>query len=142
MIQYLSFERCKQDSESRYFKLFRKQDRYYLEIAVGHRRMYIVGNSQFYKCRFDSIDVVSKLIEPLKIYGWPKSVSSNYVPGDHIMGCDMDSWSLDYKEVEKKTTRHVRGKGDFPDTEPYSDFYNCLSKVFQDKDVMEWFVED
>ncbi len=142
MIQYLSFERCKPNSESRYFKLFRNQDDYYLEIATGHRGMYIVGNSQFYKCESDSIDVISKLVEPLKIYGWPKSFPSDYVPGGHIMGCDKDSWSLDYKEVEKKTSRHVRGKGKLPDTEPYCNFYNRLNKVIPDKELMEWFIEN
>ena len=142
MIQYLSFERCKPNSESRYFKLFRKQDGYYLEIAAGRRGMYIVGNGQIYKCGSDSIDVISKLIEPLKIYGWPKSVPSDYVPEDHIMGCDEDSWSLDYKEVERKTTRHVRGRGEFPDVEPYCGFFNRLSKVIPDKELMEWFTED
>lgn len=58
------------------------------------------------------------------------------------MGCDEDSWSLDYKEVEKKTTRHVWGRGEFPDAEPYSGFYNCLSKVIPDKELIEWFIED
>lgn len=142
MIQYLSFERCKPDNESRYIKIFQKQDGYYLEIAAGRRGMYIVVNSRLYKCGSDSIDVISKLIEPLKIYAWPKSVPSDYVPGDHIMGCDVDTWSLDYKEVEKNTTRHVRGRGSFPDSDPYSVFYNRLSKMIPDKELMEWFIED
>ena len=141
MIQYLSFERCKPDNESRYFKLFHKQGGYYLEIATGYRGMYIMGNCRLYRCGTDSVEVISKLIEPLKIYAWPKAVPSSYIPGDHIMGCDVDSWSLDYKEVNKKTMRHVRGRGEFPDFEPYREFFNRLSKIIPDKQLVEWLVE-
>ena len=80
MIQYLSFEICKPTNESRYLKLFWKQDGFYLETASGYRGMYVVGNSRLYRCNQDSFESISRAIEPLKIYGWPKVVPFNYVP--------------------------------------------------------------
>ena len=132
MIQYLSFEICKPTNESRYLKLFWKQDGFYLEIASGYRGMYVVGNSRLYRCNQDSFESISRAIEPLEIYGSAKVVPVNYVPVIHIMACDTDSWSIDYKEFEKKTMRHIRGSGAFPSAEPYRVFMDRLAEVIPD----------
>ena len=34
MIEYLSYERCKANNKSRYFKLFRNQDGFYMEMGA------------------------------------------------------------------------------------------------------------
>ena len=145
MIEYLSYERCKANNKSRYFKLFRDQDGFYMEIGAGYRGMYIVGKNQLYQCQSDSIEpiteLISELIEPLKIYTWPKTFPTDYVPGNHIMGSDEDSWSLEYKETEKKTTKHIRGRGSFPDADPYRKFYDFLCNVIPDEEFADWFVE-
>lgn len=140
MIQYLSFEICQPTNESRYLKLFWKQDGFYLETASGYRGMYVVGNSRLYRCNQDSVESISRAIEPLKIYGWPKVVPFNYVPGIHIMGCDTDSWSIDYKEFEKKTMRHIRGNGAFPSAEPYRIFIDRLAEVIPDG-LTKWLLQ-
>ncbi len=142
MVEYLSFERCKPDNGSRYFKLFKKDEGYYLEIAAGFRGMYIVGNNTMYKCRDEDADKITILIEPLKIYTWPKAFPSDYSPEDHLMGCDTDSWSIEYKEVEKKTMRHVNGRGAFPETGLYGEFFLRISRLIPDRELMEWLTTD
>lgn len=146
MIEYLSYERCKANNKSRYFKLFRDQNGFYIELAAGYRGMYVAGNNKLYQCKPDSVELITKLIseliEPLKIYTWPKAIPTDYVPGKHLMGSDEDSWSLEYKETEKKTTKHIRGRGSFPDTDPYRNFYDCIRNVIPDEQFMDWFVED
>ena len=139
MIQFLSFEICKPTNESRYLKLFFwRQEGFYLETASGYRGMYVVGNDRLYRCDQKSIELISRVIEPLKIYGWPKVIPLDYVPGNHIIGCDVNSWSIDYKECEKKTTRHIRGNGTFPLSPPYSEFISALCGVTPDRDFIEW----
>lgn len=140
MIQYLSFEICKSTNESRYLKLFWKQDGFCLEAASRYQGMYVIGNSRLFRCDQDSVELISRVIESLKIYGWPKAVPFNYVPGNHIMGCDTDSWSIDYKEFEKKTTRHIHGRGAFPSVEPYSVFMERLAEVIPDG-IIAWLSE-
>ena len=138
MIQYLAFEICKSNNESRYYKLWRESDGYYLEVANGYRGMYIVGNSQFYQCGFEYMEQISNLIEPLKLYAWPKAFPSDYVPEDHLMGCDTNSWSIHYKELEKKYTRHIRGRGEYPLVKPYSVFMERFVNVIPNESLREW----
>ena len=82
-----------------------------------------------YKLNSKSEVMISLLIEPLKIYTWPKAIPAGYVPGKHMMGCDIASWSIEYKEAEKKTMRHIYGKGAFPAAPPYSDLQECLKWI-------------
>ncbi len=142
MIQYLTFEQCKTDNKSRYFGLFLKGGDLYFETAVGYRGMYIAGNSNVYRCTTDSAQLISAMIGALKIYTWPKAIPSDYVPGEHLMGCDVDSWTIDYKEVEKKTARHIYGKGSFPVEEPYSNFIKYFVSIVPDKNLKEWLQSD
>ena len=56
------------------------------------------------------------------------------------MGGDTDSWSIDYKEFEKKTTRHIHGRGAFPSVELYSVFMERLAEVIPDG-LIAWLSE-
>lgn len=145
MIEYLAFQVCKEDSSSRYIKFFKKGDKFFLETAEGVRGMYIISKNdseKIYRCDESSARIISSLIEPLKLYGWPKTVPSDFVPTNAIMGCDEYSWSLDYKEVEKKTMRHIRGKGSFPKESPYKEFYRLFIRTIPDQEMKEWFLEE
>lgn len=141
MVEYLVFELCKPDGESRCITIQNKNGSLYLDISIGNRGLYISTNIVSYHCGGDSEKLISSLLEPSKPYTWPRVIPSDYTPGKHIMGSDIDSWSLEYKEVEKKTTRHIRGKGDIPTDEPYSSFVDNLMKIIPDRETVEWFIE-
>jgi hypothetical protein len=141
MLKYLSFEMCKPTNESRYITIFLKDDIYYMETSTGIQGIYLVEDGKLYRCSLNAIEWLSRMIEPLKIYGWPKFIPSDYVPGNHMMGCDSNSWTLDYKEIDKKTARHIHGYGAFPSVEPYSEFMKQLIRVMPDDEFAEWFLD-
>lgn len=141
MVEYLAFQLCKPDGDSRYIKIHKEDGSLHMEIAAGMRGMYISDNIVKYRCGGVSENLISELIQPTKPYTWPRVIPSDYNPGEHILGCDIDSWSLDYKEEEKKTMRHIRGKGDVPEEEPYILFLVNLMRFVPDREVVDWFLE-
>ena len=145
MIQYLAFQVCKEDSSSRYIKFFKKNDEYFFETTSGFRGMYFMldhDTTRMYRCAESSARLISDLLEPLKIYGWPKAIPSDFVPTDAILGCDDFSWSIDYKEEEKKNMRHIHGKGEFPKEDPYKSFYRLFTRTIPDQELKDWFLKD
>lgn len=58
------------------------------------------------------------------------------------MGCDSGSWYFAYREVEKKNTRHVHGKGEIYDTFPATDILHLLIALFPGFDPSNWFLEE
>ena len=144
MIQYLSFEICKENGQSQYIKLYTEEDDYYLELAAGKNGMYINDSILLYKCRnesLESIEYIAMMIGTLRIYSWPKYIPADYIPRNRIIGCDGNTWSLDFKELEKKTTRHIRGKGEIPEESPYIDLFKYLMQILPDEEFKEWFYE-
>lgn len=129
MVQFFSFELCRPDQKSEYIKIYREPDGVYLETAYGIRGIYMSDHAKKYKLDPISEDTISLLMESLKIYTWPKAIPFGYGPGKHMMGCDDTSWSIEYKETEKKTMRHIYGKGAFPVTPPYSELNECLKRI-------------
>lgn len=150
MVEFISFELCKNDGQSKYIKYFKRDNDFYLETASGFQGMYIIlnnrpdldSNERLYRLSESSARLVSDLMESLKIYSWPKSIPSGYTPSDRIIGSDEDTWSLDYKEEEKKTTRHIRGKGPFPTESPYKEFYRLFTRTIPDQETKDWFLKE
>jgi hypothetical protein len=138
MVESLCFEICKPDQRSRYICIEVDEDGVYLSTAFGHRGMYAEDAALHYRASLRWASRISDYLRLLKIYSWPKSVPSDYVPGKHMLGCDDDSWSLDYKEMEKSNTRHIHGKGSMPDISPYSDFIQFIDRISPDQDWLEW----
>ena len=147
MVEYISFELCKADGDSKYIKIFERSGEYYLELKSGVNGIYIIDRKNIdvdinlYCCPRYSVKLISSLLESLKIYGWSKTIPSDYVPSNRIIGSDDGTWTLDYKERGKKTMRHIRGKGEFPKEEPYISFYRLFINAIPSEEVKEWFLE-
>ena len=150
MVDFIYFELCKADGSSRYIKFFNEEGDYYLETASGFQGMYIVfndnvdmeSNTKMYSVDKASAKLITKLVESFKVYCWPKSIPKDYTPRDRIIGCGEETWSLDYKELEKKNTRHIHGKGAFPKDNPYKSFYEIFIRIIPDIETKEWFLEE
>ena len=145
MLEYLSFEYCKENEESHAITLQfdDEQGDYHLRNYHGRRGLYICGidGEKRYYVETEKIMPISKLFEMAKIYSWKKSYPPDYIPGEHFMGCDIGSWSMEYKETDKQTTRHIHGKGDICQTFPAPVLLNCVNALFVDFDFMEWISE-
>ncbi len=142
LIEYLCFEVCKPNNDSRFLKICIDDDSVFLSTAFGLRGTYIEDSVLTYQSSYESARLISGMLKDLKINTWPKVVPADYVPGDHLLGCDTDSWSLDYKEKGKKRTRHIRGKGSLPDYSPYNDFLECIDQIAPGNDWIEWIGKD
>lgn len=139
MLEYLSFELCKENGESRCLKACNCEDGFYLRTGQGYRGLYIAEGMKRYRCGnrlYPSL--VSVELEELKIRKWPKAFPADYVPGKHLMGCDEGSWSLDYREEGYRNTRHIHGKGSFPDTYPFTALIRCLDGMCPDSGLASW----
>ncbi len=142
MIRYLYFNICKSDNSSRYFELTIEQDGVYWETAYGNRGIYLDSNIQTYHSNKTGADEISRLIEPLKIYAWPQALPSDYVPRKQLMGCDTNSWIIEYYEDGKQTMRHIKGKGSFPVESPYFNFLVSLDNISPTEDLISWIYSD
>ena len=131
MIEYLAFELCKSDERSRFLSIRQNKDGADVQIGDGRRGMYIAGQVIRYKLSLDDFRKISHAIEELKVYAWPKSIPKDYLPGEHLLGCDV-GWSLEYKEKDKVTMRHIYGKEAPPKKYPYSILMLCINKLYVD----------
>ena len=134
MIQYLAFELCKSNEQSRYIKLFSRNDSFYIKSAVGSNGAYLLDCINRYHCPNETARIISSVIDSLKIYSWPKTIPSDYIPSDRIIGWDTNTWSLDFKEPKKKYARHIFGKGAFPKEESYRFFMNIVARFVPDNE--------
>ena len=120
MVGMITLEICKINGESRYISYFHEDGSLFIRIGVGYEGEYAEDNIQLYSCpNSPYYKVFFKYIEKLKIYSWPKVIPEDYVPGKYMIGCDVDSWSLVYREVGKKRTRHIHGEFASLEKEPY-----------------------
>lgn len=142
MIEYLGFELCKPNKRSRFIKIEVEDDGVYLTTAYGYHGMYLEDAFVRYHSPIQSAWLISGLLKDLKINTWPKAIPSDYVPGKYLIGCDVDAWSLDYREQGKKRTRHIRGKGSFPKTPPFEGFLECIDHIAPERDWLKWLGED
>ena len=141
MIEYLSFELCKPNKISRFIRIKVEENGVYLTTAYGYEGMYLENSFVHYHSPIQSAWLMSLMFEDLKIGSWPKAIPADYVPGRHMIGCDVNAWSLDYREQGKKRTRHIRGKGSFPDTPPFDEFLKCINHVSPERDWLKWIAE-
>ncbi|MCR5205376.1 MAG: hypothetical protein K6E47_09985 [Lachnospiraceae bacterium] len=142
MIEYLSFEMCKPNNASRYIKIEVGNNEVYLTEAYGSRGMYLEESVLRYCTSIQSVKSFLNLLNELKISSWPKAFPEDYVPSSHLLGCDVDSWSIDYRELGKKRTRHIHGKGLFPDNSPYNRFLEYIDCIVPEQDWLEWIEND
>lgn len=141
MLEYLSFEYCKESEESHAFTLILGDDGYYhLRNNHGRRGIYAFDRDHMkdYRIEVEKLKPIIHEIEQMKIYSWRKAYPSDYVPGNHLMGCDVGSWSLDYSECEKRTTRHIHGKGSLLETFPKPSSLLFFDSLFPDFNFTEW----
>ena len=144
MLQHLGFEFCKESGESVGMTLYLSDDGYYyLKNSFGFRGIYIcdADHVKNYRLKAEYLIGLSGALERLKLYSLKKAYPSDYIPGNHLIGCDEGSWSLDYKESEKRITRHIHGKGDFPPVPPFSDLLHLLDSLFPEVHFKEWLKE-
>ncbi|MBR2788575.1 MAG: hypothetical protein IKD94_05370 [Erysipelotrichaceae bacterium] len=141
MIEYLCFELCKPDKRSRFIEIEVDEEGVYLTTAYGNQGMYLEDAFVRYHSPIQLAWLISGLLKDLKISTWPKAIPEDYVPEKHLIGCDVDAWSLDYREQGKKRTRHIHGKGSFPDTPPYEGFLECIDHIAPERDWLKWLNE-
>ena len=145
MLEYLSFEYCKETEESHAFKLQLSDDGYYyLQTLHGRLGNYINIEDciKNYRMETEKLFLLSNALESKRIYSWKKVYPDGYIPEDHIMGCDVESWSLDYKECEKRYTRHIHGKGNIYDTFPEVQLLPIFDLLFPDFNFIKWISEE
>lgn len=142
MIEYLSFELCKPNERSRFIEIEVEKDDVYLTTAYGYHGIYIDDSIHIFHSPIQSAWLISGLLKDFKINTWPKTIPADYVPEKHIMGCDADAWSLNYREQGKKRTRHIFGKGPFPNMPPYDGFLECINLIAPERDWLKWIDED
>ena len=139
LLDEISFEFCAESDETKHINISLDSDDLYVRSERGLRGMYIYKRGeQVMRYRILDKEGLSRKLNGLCIYKWPKAFPSDYVPEDHLMGCDTGSWSISYKEIGKKTSRHIHGKGPFPKSEPYLNLLQILNNVDPDHDLMEW----
>ena len=135
----LSFGFCAENGETRSIEISLDLDKLYVSTKNGFKGLfaYDIGE-KIKRYRILDIECFSRKINGLNIYKLPKAIPSDYKPEKHFMGCSAGTWYLSYKELGKKTTRHIQGKGSFPDSSPYIDLLRILNKVHPDQNLMEW----
>ena len=109
----------------------------------GRRGIYICTDEfvKNYQIAGEHLIPFYRTLEAMKIYSWKKTYPSDYVLGDHLMGCDIGSWSLDYRECDKRIMRHIYGKGDIMETFPKTPLLALFDTMFPDFDFTEWIAE-
>ena len=139
LLDELSFGFCADNGKTRSIEISLVSDKLYVKAETGLNGLFIYARDEKIK-RYRILDkeCFSRKLNGLSIYKWPKAIPEDYVPGNHLMGCDKGSWHLSYKELGKKTFRHIHGKGAFPETPPYIVLLQILNKVDPDHDLMEW----
>ena len=144
MLAYLAFEYCKETEESHGFTLYLGEDGYYyLQTNHGRRGIYICTDEfvKNYRIAGEHLVPFYRTLEAMKIYSWKKAYPPDYVPEAHLMGCDVGSWFLDYRECGKRITRHIHGKGDIMETFPETPLLALFDTMFPDFDFAEWITE-
>lgn len=140
ILDKLSFVFCAENGDTRSINIFFASDNnLYLLSEKGYMGLFIYPK-EYRITRYKILDAngFSRKLNGLQIYKWPKAFPAEYVPEKYLMGCDTGSWSLSYKEIGKKTTRHINGKGSFPDFSPYNDFLFILNKVDPNQNIKTW----
>ena len=142
MVDRVTLEICKKNGESRYISYFHIDESLFVRIGIGFEGAYGEDNIHTYSCA-DSpyYTVFFKDMENLKIYSWPKTIPEDYTPGKHMIGCDVDSWSLIYHEAGKKRTRHIQGQFAYLETEPYITLVRLLDAASPEK-WLQWLDEN
>ena len=141
MVERVTLEICKLNGESRYISYFHEEDNLFIKVGIGYEGAYPEQNIHAYACQNNPYySSFLNYVEKLKIYSWPRAIPKDYVPGKYMIGCDTDSWSLVYKEKEKKRFCRIHGKGAYPQTEPYITLVRLLDAGSPEK-WLQWLDE-
>ncbi len=139
LVDELSFTFCTESGETKHMHISLDYDRLYLKKEIGLKGLFFeVCGENTTRYIIPDKESFSRKINGLNIYKWPKSFPTDYVPSEHLIGCDQGTWGLTYKEIGKKTTRHIYGKGAFPISSPYVGLLRILNKVDPDHEIMNW----
>lgn len=114
MIEKLIFEYCNDNGSSKLIDLELNGDKYVLKTASGHNGMYLDSCFRYYECSAANLKPITDSLQSLNIYKWSCYYPTAYRPRNRLMGSDANTWTLHYKETEKKLFRHVNGSGDYP----------------------------
>lgn len=127
MVEKLIFEYCRTDGSCKLIDLELKNKKYILKVASGKNGLYLDSNFTFYECEAKLLTALMNQIQQLKIYSWKRYYPVTYKPSNRLMGSDSGTWSLHYKEMEKKVFRHVHGKNCYPTN--WSIFINFMNTI-------------
>lgn len=136
MIEYLSFQYCKEDGHSSTITVRLSGDHYILSTANGRNGVYVSDAFKTYKCPAGALSRACDNIKALKIYSWASNYPSDYKVRNRLMGVDSGTWNLDYKEVGKKRTRHINGCGAYPSE--WTSFILSLATMSPSESVIYW----
>lgn len=114
MVEKLLFEYCKSDDSSKLIDLELRGNKYLLKIASGRNGIYLDSSFSYYECETKHLEYLLEQLQKLNIYGWKRYYPISYKPSNRLMGSDSGTWSLHYKETEKKIFRHVNGYREYP----------------------------
>lgn len=137
MIEKLAFEYTDKNGDSRCIGISLKDNQYIFKTGSGRNGLYDCACFTRYACPAANLDLLNDQIKLVKIYSWRKGYPIGYIPRRRLMGSDKDTWSLTYKETDKKVYRTIFGTaGNFPPG--WFTFISSLSQIAPTEDLKEW----
>ena len=140
MVEKLIFEYCRTDGSSKLIDLELRDKKYSLKVASGKNGLYLDSSFTFYECGAKLLTTLMNQIQQLKIYSWKRYYPVTYKLSNRLMGSDSGTWSLHYKETEKKVFRHVNGYGEYPSQ--WSQFILYLDVMVPGGNLQQWMKQD
>lgn len=140
MVEKLIFEYCRNDGSSKLIDLELRDKKYILKIASGKNGLYLDSNFTLYECEAKLLTALMIQIQQLKIYSWKRYYPVTYKPSNRLMGSDSGTWSLHYKEMEKKVFRHVNGHSEYP--AQWSRLLLLLDMMVPNSALQQWINQD
>ena len=134
MIEKLIFEYCKENGSSTLIDLELNGDKYVLKTASGCNGMYLDSCFKYYECTAANLKPITDSLQALNIYKWSRYYPATYKPKNRLMGSDANTWTLHYKETNKKMFRHVNGCGCYPPE--WAHFILCLDAMVPESSIL------
>lgn len=140
MVEKLIFEYCKENGSSTLIDLELNGDKYVLKTTAGRNGMYLDSCFKYYECSATNLKPITDSLPALNIYKWSRYYPAAYRSRNRLMGSDANTWTLHYKETNKKVFRHINGCGCYPPE--WEHFILYLDVMVPEGNIKQWLVAD
>ena len=141
MVEKIAFEYNDANDNSRCIGLSLNDDQYIFKTGRGRNGLYDCAGFTRYSCPAADLEQFNTQIKLAKIYSWRKGYPIGYVPRRRLMGSDESTWSLTYKETDKKVYRTIFGTaGNYPNE--WITMISCLAQIAPTEDINSWLIDE